>query len=72
MQSYLIRFINSQKSRIENKEIAEGTLRNYIKAIKLFFSMNDIIINWKKLSKEFHKYTLNRREFPHWMKVRNY
>lgn len=51
LQSYLIRFINSQKSRIENKEIAEGTLRNYIKAIKLFFSMNDIIINWKKLSK---------------------
>jgi len=51
LQSYLIRFINSQKERIENKEIAEGTLRNYIKAIKLFFSMNDIIVNWKKLSK---------------------
>ena len=51
LQSYLIRFINSQKERIENKEIAEGTLRNYMKAIKLFFSMNDIIVNWKKLSK---------------------
>ena len=51
LQSYLIRFITSQKERIENKEIAEGTLRNYIKAIKLFFSMNDIIVNWKKLSK---------------------
>jgi integrase len=51
LQSYLIRFINSQKERIENKEIAEGTLRNYIKAIKLFLSMNDIIVNWKKLSK---------------------
>jgi integrase len=51
LQSYLIRFINSQKERIENKEIAEGTLRNYIKAIKLFFSMNDIFVNWKKLSK---------------------
>lgn len=51
LQSYLIRFINSQKERIENKDIAEGTLRNYIKAIKLFFSMNDIIVNWKKLSK---------------------
>ena len=47
LQSYLIRFINSQKERIENKEIAEGTLRNYVKAIKLFFSMNDIIVNWK-------------------------
>ena len=47
----LIRFINLQKERIENKEIAEGTLCNYVKAIKLFFSMNDIIINWKKLLK---------------------
>lgn len=36
----LIKFINSQKERIENKEITEGTLWNYIKAIKLFFSMN--------------------------------
>ena len=51
LQSYLIKFINFQKKRIENKEIAEGTLHNYIKAIKLFFSMNDIIINWKKLGK---------------------
>lgn len=51
LQAYLIRFINSQKERIENKEIAEGTLRNYMKAIKLFFSMNDIIVNWDKLSK---------------------
>jgi hypothetical protein len=33
------------------KRFAEGTLRNYIKAIKLFFSMNDIFVNWKKLSK---------------------
>ena len=38
LQSYLIRFINSQKDRIKNKEIGEATLRNYIKAIKLFFS----------------------------------
>jgi len=51
LQSYLIKFINFQKQRIENKEIAEGTLHNYIKAIKLFFSMNDIIINWKELGK---------------------
>jgi integrase len=51
LQSSVIRFINLQKERIENKEIAEGTLCNYVKAMKLFFSMNDIIINWKKLSK---------------------
>ena len=51
IQSYLIKFINYQKKRIESKEISEGTLVNYIKAIKLFYSMNDIIINWKKLGK---------------------
>jgi hypothetical protein len=51
IQSYIIKFINYQKKRIENKEISEGTLLNYIKAIKLFYSMNDIIINWKKLGK---------------------
>ena len=49
--SYLIKFINYQKQRIENKEISEGTLCNYIKAIKLFYSMNDVIVNWKKIGK---------------------
>lgn len=50
-QSHLIRFINFQKQRIQNKEISEATLGNYVKAVKLFCSMNDIIINWKKISK---------------------
>jgi integrase len=50
-QSHLIRFINFQKQRIQNKEISEATLGNYVKTIKLFCSMNDIIINWKKISK---------------------
>jgi hypothetical protein len=51
LESHLIRFINFQKGRIENKEISEGTLCNYIKAVRLFFSMNDIVINWKRISK---------------------
>jgi integrase len=50
-QSRLINFINIQKDRIASNEISEGTLCNYIKAIKLFCSMNDIIVNWKKISK---------------------
>jgi hypothetical protein len=48
IQSYIIKFINYQKKRIENKEISEGTLLNYIKAIKLFYSMSD---NHHKLEK---------------------
>ncbi|HXV88284.1 MAG TPA: hypothetical protein VD710_04220 [Nitrososphaeraceae archaeon] len=31
--------------------ISEGTLCNYIKALKLFCSMNDTVLNWKKLTK---------------------
>jgi hypothetical protein len=50
-QSNIIRFVNSQRERIEIKEISEGTVCNYVKAIKLFCNMNDIIINWKKIGK---------------------
>jgi hypothetical protein len=49
--SQLIRFINTQKQRIEDKEISEGTLCNYVKAVKLFCHMNDIMINSKKIGK---------------------
>jgi hypothetical protein len=51
LHSHLIRFINYQKARIQNKEISEATLGNYVKAIKLFCSMNDVMVNWKKISK---------------------
>ena len=44
-ESNIIRFINSERERIEKKEISEGTLCNYIKALKLFCNMNDIMIN---------------------------
>jgi hypothetical protein len=46
IQSYLIKFINLQKERIETEEISEGTLCNYIKAIKLFFLENTTSIIW--------------------------
>jgi hypothetical protein len=51
LHSQLMRFVNIQKQRIEDKEISEGTLCNYIKAVKLFCNMNDIMINWKKIGK---------------------
>jgi hypothetical protein len=50
-QANIIRFINSQRERIDSKEISEGTVCNYVKAIKLFCNMNDIMINWKKIGK---------------------
>jgi hypothetical protein len=36
--------ISFQENRITRKEISSGTLRNYIKSIKLFFTMNDILL----------------------------
>lgn len=40
LQSNIIRFINYQLERIVKKELSEGTLHNYIKALKLFLSTN--------------------------------
>ena len=45
VEDLIIRFILSQKERIDKKEITSGTLRNYIKAIKLFCRMNRINIS---------------------------
>ena len=47
----LIQFIQYQKQRVQRNEISESTIPNYFKAIKLFCVMNDITINWQKLSK---------------------
>ena len=48
-ESEFMRYISFQENRIARKEISSGTLRNYIKAIKLFFTMNDILVNWDKI-----------------------
>jgi hypothetical protein len=51
LQSHLIKYCIFQKERIKKNEISEGTLRNYLKPIKLFFEMNDIVLPWKKIVK---------------------
>ena len=53
--SQIVNFILFQKERMKKEEIAAGTVRNYIKAIKLFCEMNDILLNWKKISKGLPK-----------------
>ena len=47
----VMRFISFQRERVARKEIAEATLRNYHKPIKLFCEMNDVQINWKKVTR---------------------
>ena len=51
MTNKLVEFAQYQKQRAQKGEIAESTIPNYFKAIKLFCVMNDIIINWQKLNK---------------------
>src|SRR5438093_7859978 len=49
--SSFVTFIVTQNKRVDKKEITAGTVRNYYKAAKLFCEMNDIVVNWKKITK---------------------
>jgi hypothetical protein len=51
----VLRFAQAQKERVVNGEISPATLGNYIKAIKLFCEMNDIVITWKKITRGLPK-----------------
>jgi hypothetical protein len=61
----LMNFILHQKERVNRKEISEGTIGNYYKAIKLFCEMNfdQPIVNWKKIARGLpraRKFALDR------------
>ena len=45
------KFVMLHNERIYRKEIAAGTLRNYIKAVRLFCEMNKINLSWELLTK---------------------
>jgi hypothetical protein len=51
----VLRFAQYQKVRVESGQISPATLRNYIKAIKLFCEMNDISVMWKKITRGLPK-----------------
>jgi hypothetical protein len=53
--SKVINFLQFQKERVENGEISPATLRNFVKAIKLFCEMADIDISWKKITRGLPK-----------------
>jgi len=50
-QHQIMQYVEFQKERAEKGEIAESTINNYYKSVKLFCEMNDIILNWKKIAK---------------------
>ena len=51
----IVRFMQFQRERVEREEITSSTLRNFVKAIKLFCEMCDIPIAWKKISRGLPK-----------------
>lgn len=51
----IINFLFMQKQRTDKKEFAGSTVRNYVKAIKLFTEMNDISFLGRRLCEAFQK-----------------
>jgi integrase len=51
----ILSFIQSLKERVDRKEITAGTIRNYVKSIKLFCQMADISIPWEKITRGIPK-----------------
>ena len=47
----ILGFMQSLKERAGRKEITAGTIRNYVKSIKLFCQMADISISWDKITR---------------------
>jgi integrase len=51
----IVKFLQLQKEWVEREEITGATLRNFVKAIKLYCEMSDIPIAWKKISRGLPK-----------------
>lgn len=47
----ILKFFQSKREQIDRKEIAIGTVRNYVKSIKLFCDMADLPIAWAKIAR---------------------
>jgi integrase len=53
--NYIVRFLHYQKERVQKKEITAGTLHNYVKTLKMFCEVTDIVIPWKKITRGLPK-----------------
>jgi hypothetical protein len=53
--SNILRFLQAQKERVDRKEISGATVHNFVKAIKLFYEMNDLQIPWKRITRGLPK-----------------
>src|SRR5215216_3235095 len=46
-----VSFLRHLKDRVDNRDLTGGTLNNYYAAVKLFYEMNDIELNWRKITR---------------------
>jgi hypothetical protein len=53
--NHIIRFLQFQKERVENKEITAATLKNFVKSLKVFCDSADLDIPWKKITRGLPK-----------------
>jgi integrase len=63
----IIAFAFELKKRHERAEIAAGTVHNCVKCVRLLLEMNDILLNWKKISRilpKARRYALDRVPTP--------
>jgi integrase len=51
----IVRFLHYQKERVQKKEITAGTLHSYVKTLKMFCEVTDIVIPWKKITRGLPK-----------------
>lgn len=51
----IVRFLQFERKRVESEQITGATLRNYVKAIKLFCEMADVSVAWKKITRGLPK-----------------
>ncbi len=51
----IIKFLQFERGRVEGEQITGATLRNSLKAIKLFCEMADVPVAWKKITRGLPK-----------------
>lgn len=51
----VIKFLQMNKERVERRDITAATALNYVKTIKLFCKMNDILLPWKRITRGLPK-----------------
>ena len=51
----IIKFLQSERERVDKEQITGATLRNSVKAIKLFCEVADVPVAWKKITRGLPK-----------------